>query len=232
MNIPVPLDNSAGLGKRRVFLVDDHPLVREWLTVLINGQIDLTVCGEASEAPQALSEAARLRPHVAIVDLTLGGGSGLDLVKDLQIHAPEMRIIVLSMHEENLYAERVLRAGARGYVMKRESTKKILAALRRVLDGGVYVSESFAAIMAEKMVGSRVPVQKASSPGELLSDRELEVFRFLGQGRGTPQIAETLGISLKTVQAYCARIKEKLGIANATELLREAMRFEDKSHLG
>ena len=232
MNVSIPLDSAAGLGKRRVFLVDDHPLVREWLTALINGQIDLTVCGEASDAPQALSEVARVRPDVAIVDISLSGGSGLDLVKDLRVHAPEVRIIVLSMHEENLYAERVLRAGARGYVMKRESTKKVLAAIRRVLDGGVYLSESFAAVMAEKMVGSRVPVQTARSPGELLSDRELEVFRFLGQGRGTPQIAETLGISLKTVQAYCARIKEKLGIANATELLREAMRFEEKDHSG
>ncbi len=226
------MDSSVGSGKRRVFLVDDHPLVREWLTTLINSQIDLVVCGEASDAPRALSEIVGVRPEVAIVDLTLGAGSGLDLVKDLRVQAPEVRVIVLSMHEENLYAERVLRAGGRGYVMKRESTKKILAAVRRVLDGGVYVSESFAAAMAEKMVGSRVSVQTARSPAELLSDRELEVFRFLGQGRGTPQIAETLGISLKTVQAYCARIKEKLGIANATELLREAMRFEEKDHAG
>ena len=232
VNVPIPLDAAAGLGKRRIFLVDDHPLVREWLTALINSQIDLAVCGEASDAPRALSDVTKMRPDVAIVDISLSGGSGLDLVKDLRVHAPEVRVIVLSMHEENLYAERVLRAGARGYVMKRESTKKVLAAIRRVLDGGVYVSESFAAVMAEKMVGSRVPVQIARSPGELLSDRELEVFRFLGQGRGTPQIAETLGISLKTVQAYCARIKDKLGLANATELLREAMRFEEKHQVG
>ena len=223
---------SVGSGKRRVFLVDDHPLVREWLTALINGQIDLTVCGEAADAPRALAEVVRARPDVAIVDLALSGGSGLELVKDLHIQAPEVKIIALSMYEENLYAERLLRAGARGYVMKRESTKKILAAVRRVLDGGVYVSESFAALMAEKLVGSRVPAQTAQSPGELLSDRELEVFRMLGQGRGTPQIADTLGLSLKTVQAYCARIKEKLGIANATELLREAMRFEEKNIAG
>ena len=227
-NVPSPV----GSGKRRVFLVDDHPLVREWLTALINGQIDLTVCGEAAEAPEALAAVAKSRPEVAIVDLSLRGGSGLDLVKDLRIQAPEVRVIVLSMHEENLYAERLLRAGARGYVMKRESTRKILAAVRRVLDGGVYVSESFAGLMAEKLVGNRAPVLEARSPGELLSDRELEVFRFLGQGCGTPQIAETLGISLKTVQAYCGRIKEKLGIGNATELLREAMRFEEKNATG
>jgi DNA-binding NarL/FixJ family response regulator len=135
------------------------------------------------------------------------------------------------MHEENLYAERVLRAGARGYVVKRESTKKILAAIRRVLAGGVYVSEEFAAVIAGKLVGHRAPADQVQSPAELLSDRELEVFRSLGQGRGTPQIAETLGISLKTVQAYCGRIKEKLGLANATELLREAMRFEEKTNV-
>ena len=227
-----PSPAPAGPGKRRVFLVDDHPLVREWLTALINGQIDLAVCGEAADAPRALSEVVKTRPDVAIVDLALSGGSGLELVKDLQIQAPGVKIIALSMYEESLYAERLLRAGARGYVMKRESTKKILAAVRRVLDGGVYVSESFAALMAEKLVGSRTPAQTAQSPGELLSDRELEVFRLLGQGRGTPQIADTLGLSLKTVQAYCARIKEKLGIANATELLREAMRFEEKNIAG
>ena len=223
---------SVGAGKRRVFLVDDHPLVREWLTALINGQIDLSVCGEAADAPEALAAVVKSRPDVAIVDLSLSSGSGLDLVKDLRIQAPDVRVIVLSMHEENLYAERLLRAGAHGYVMKRESTRKILAAVRRVLDGGVYVSESFAAVMAEKLVGNRASVHEARSPAELLSDRELEVFRFLGQGRGTPQIAETLGISLKTVQAYCGRIKEKLGIGNATELLREAMRFEEKNAAG
>ena len=222
----------AGSGKRRVFLVDDHPLVREWLTALINAQIDLTVCGEATDAPGALAALMRSRPDVAIVDLSLSGGSGLDLVKDLRVQAPDVRVIVLSMYEENLYAERLLRAGARGYVMKRESTRKILAAVRRVLDGGVYVSESFAAVMAEKLVGNRVPADEARSPVESLSDRELEVFRFLGQGRGTPQIAETLGISLKTVQAYCGRIKEKLGVGNATELLREAMRYEEKNAAG
>ena len=206
--------------------------MREWLTALINGQPDLAVCGQAADAPGALSAVAALRPDVVIVDLSLDGGSGLDLIKDLRIHAPDAVILVLSMHEENLYAERVLRAGARGYVMKRESTKKILAAVRRVLDGGVYVSDEFAAVIAGKMVGNRGSAQQTQSPVELLSDRELEVFRLLGQGRGTPQIAENLGISLKTVQAYCGRIKEKLALANATELLREAIRFEEKTSVG
>jgi DNA-binding NarL/FixJ family response regulator len=226
-----PAHQSANAGKQRIFLVDDHPLVREWLTALIDGQADLVVCGQAADAPTALASVAALRPDVAIVDLSLDGRSGLELIKDLRIHAPGVLVLVLSMHEENLYAERVLRAGARGYVVKRESTKKILAAIRRVLAGGVYVSEEFAAVIAGKLVGHRAPADQVQSPAELLSDRELEVFRSLGQGRGTPQIAETLGISLKTVQAYCGRIKEKLGLANATELLREAMRFEEKTNV-
>ena len=225
-----PPDVSS--GKSRVFLVDDHPLVREWLT-LLNGQMDLTVCGEAEDAARALSAIGQTRPQIAIVDLSLRSGSGLELVKDIKVHHPGVEIIVLSMHDEALYAERALRAGARGYVMKRESTKKILTAIRCVLEGGVYVSEGFAAKLAEKLVGG-APLKPGveASPVAILSDRELEVFSLLGQGRGTPQIAERLGISLKTVQAYCARIKEKLGIGNATELLRAAIRFEETNSVG
>ena len=223
---------AAGSGKRRVFLVDDHPLVREWLTLLINGEIDLTVSGEASTATHALSNVIASRPDVAIVDLALSGGSGLDLVKDLRLHVPRVKVIVLSMHEEKLYAERALRAGARGYVMKSESSKKILAAIRRVLEGGVYISESYALLMAEKLSGGQSLVQANETPRERLSDRELEVFRLLGQGRGTPEIGRMLNISVKTVQAHCAHIKEKFGLSNATELLREAMRFEERGISG
>jgi DNA-binding NarL/FixJ family response regulator len=220
-------------GKSRVFLVDDHPLVREWLTNLVNGQPDLTVCGEAEDASRALSAISQAHPQIAVVDLSLKSGSGLELVKDLRLHLPGLGVIVLSMHDESLYAERALRAGARGYVMKRETTKKILAAIRCVLEGGVYVSEGFATTIAEKLVsGAPLKPGAASSPAALLSDRELEVFGLLGQGRGTPQIAEMLGISIKTVQAYCARIKEKLGLSNATELLRAALRFEESSAVG
>ncbi len=220
--------------KRRVFLVDDHPLVREWLTNLVNGQEDLIVCGEAEDAAGALAEIGRERPRIAVIDLSLKGGSGLDLVKDIKLHHPEVGVIVLSMHDESLYAERALRAGARGYVMKRETTKKILAAIRSVLEGGVYVSEGFAAAIASKLIGGGAPLKSgvAASPAALLSDRELEVFSQLGQGRGTQQIAEMLGISIKTVQVYCARIKEKLGLPNATELLRAALRFEEMNTVG
>ena len=219
--------------KSRVFLVDDHPLVREWLSNLLNGQDDLIVCGEAEDAPEALAAIERAQPGVAVIDLSLRSGSGLELVKDLKVHCPQVGVIVLSMHDESLYAERVLRAGARGYVMKRETTRKILTAIRCVLDGGVYVSDTFSAAMAEKLVGVAALKPGAEvSPVAAFSDRELEVFRLLGQGRSTSQIAETLSISLKTVQAYCARIKDKSGFGNATELLRAALRYEEKNSVG
>jgi DNA-binding NarL/FixJ family response regulator len=213
-------------GRRRVFLVDDHPLVREWLTTLINQQSDLVVCGEAEDAPRALQAIERLQPDAAVIDITLATGSGLELVKDLKRVAPKVAIVVLSMHDEGLYAERVLRAGARGYVMKRETTKKIITAIRDVLAGRLHVSEEFRTSLAEKLIEGN----KGESPVDQLSDRELEVFRQLGQGHETRRIAESLGLSIKTVQVYCARIKEKLNLANATELLREAMRWWESQH--
>ncbi len=210
--------------KTRVFLVDDHPLVREWLTNLINQQSDLAVCGEADTTPRAREAIASLKPQVAIVDITLAGGSGLELIKDLKQTCPEVAVIVLSMHDELLYAERVFRAGARGYVMKRESTRKIVEAIRSVLHGKRYMSARVAAAMAEKLVEGR---PASASPVTLLSDRELEVFDLLGQGRETRQIAESLHISVKTVQAFCARIKEKLKIGTERELLLEAIRWQE-----
>jgi DNA-binding NarL/FixJ family response regulator len=224
---PEPLRSAH--EKYRIFVVDDHPLVRESLRNLLNQQLDLSVCGEAEDAPRALSAIIAQKPHVAVVDLSLKTGSGMDLIKDLKVHCPRVAIVVLSMHDENLYAERVLRAGARGYVMKRETTKNILAAIRRVLGGGVYVSEAFSDVMAERLVTGR-PIQPGpTSLVEQLSDRELEVFRSLGIGKGTSQIASDLHLSPKTVQAYCARIKVKLGLANAHELMREAVRFVERA---
>jgi DNA-binding NarL/FixJ family response regulator len=211
-------------GRRRVFLVDDHPLVREWLTTLINQQKDLVVCGEADDAPRALQAIESLQPDVAVVDVTLASGSGIELVKDLKRVAPKVAVVVLSMHDEALYAERAFRAGARGYVMKRETTRKIIAAIHEVLNGRIYVSEEYRTSLTEKLIQGKA----GDSPVDLLSDRELEVFRRLGQGQETRRIGEALGISMKTVQVYCARIKEKLNLANATELLREAMRWLER----
>jgi DNA-binding NarL/FixJ family response regulator len=216
-------------SKSRVFLVDDHPLVREGLTNLINGQDDLAVCGEAEDSTGAMAGVAETRPDVALIDISLKNESGLELVKNLESEFPLVALIVLSMHDEALYAERALRAGARGYVMKRETTKSMLTAIRRVLDGDVYVSDRVVNVMARRLGTSRKAA--ASTPVERLSDRELEIFRLLGQGRTTSQIAEDLGLSLKTVQAYCARAKEKFGVNSLAELLRAAIRWEDATHV-
>jgi DNA-binding NarL/FixJ family response regulator len=214
--------------KRRVFLVDDHPLVREGLSNLINHQDDLSVCGEAEDSGGARAGIEKTKPDVALIDISLKNESGLELVKNLESKFPNVALIVLSMHDEALYAERALRAGARGYVMKRETTKSMLTAIRRVLQGDTYVSDRVVNLMARRM-SSRKAATK--SPVERLSDRELEIFRLLGQGRTTSQIAEDLRLSLKTVQAYCARAKEKFGVNSLTELLRAAIRWEDAMHV-
>ena len=217
-------------AKRSIFLVDDHPLVREWLSNLIHEQPDLAVCGEAESGPEALQAILAAKPDVAIVDISLKDSSGIELIKNLKQTCPTVSVLVLSMHEESHYAERALRAGARGYVMKRETTRKVIAAIRQVLDGKLAISESIATALAAQFVEGKGPATQ--SLAELLSDRELEVFELLGQGRGTRQIAEVLRVSVKTVQAYCARIKEKLSLASATELLREAVRWYESTHQG
>ncbi|MGA9450189.1 MAG: response regulator transcription factor [Verrucomicrobiia bacterium] len=209
--------------KIKILLVDDHPLVREGLANLISQQADLQICGEADNEPQALEIIRTVQPHIAIVDISLESGSGIELIKSIKVMFPAVTVLVLSMHDESLYAERALRAGARGYVMKREAAKKVIQAIRCVLAGQLYVSDKIAALMAEKFVEGR-PATTAS-PIEQLSNRELEVFQLLGLGHSTRQIADHLHVGFKTVQAYCARIKEKLKLANATELLREAIRW-------
>jgi len=223
--------SKTGKRKNRVFLVDDHPLVREWLTNLINQQADLEVCGEAENAAEALRGISAARPVLAIVDISLNAASGLELVKDICIQYPLVAPLVLSMHEEELYAERAMRAGARGYVRKRETSKNILAAIRRVLEGGIYVSEKVSNAMALKFLKGQEAVGIPGSRVEQLSDRELEVFQLLGQGRSTSEIAGELHVSLKTVQAYCVRAKEKLGLRTAAELVREAILWQEGSHL-
>ena len=211
--------------KIKVLLVDDHPLVREGLVNLISQQADLQICGEAGSESQALELIRMVQPHVAIVDISLETGSGIELIKSIKAMFPAVTVLVLSMHDELLYAERALRAGARGYVMKREAAKKVIEAIRCVLAGQLYVSDKIAALMAEKFVEGRQAAN--ASPIEQLSDRELEVFQLLGLGHNTRQIADHLHVGFKTVQAYCARIKQKLKLANATELLREAIRWQE-----
>lgn len=206
-----------------IFLVDDHPLVREWLGNLIQQEADLSVCGEASTAPEALAAIERLRPSVVIVDITLAEGSGLELVKDIRKVSPESLPIILSMHDEQTYAERALRAGARGYVAKRESTTKVVAAIREVLAGKLFLNPETSALITTRFLAGTTETANVAS----LSDRELEVFRMLGQGHESRQIAESLKISIKTVQVYFSRIKEKFGITGHNELLRQAILWVD-----
>jgi DNA-binding NarL/FixJ family response regulator len=211
-------------GKIKILLVDDHPLVREGLANLIRQQPDMEVYGEAESEPQALQMIGSALPDAAVVDISLENGSGLELIKNIKAMHPAVAMLALSMHDESLYAERALRAGARGYLMKREAAKKVIQGIRTVVAGQLFVSEKIAALMAERFVQGR---PGPASPVDLLSDRELEVFQLLGAGQGTRQIADHLHVGFKTVQAYSARIKEKLNLANATELLRAAMQWND-----
>ena len=216
--------------RARIFIVDDHPLVREWLANLLRQQSDFEICGQAEDAAGALAGMAASPPNVAIVDLSLKGGSGLDLIKDMRARHPQTAIIVLSMYEEIYYAERALRAGALGYITKRESTSRIVEAIRQVLAGRLYGSPELLARLAERLVGRSPPPAKGAM--SILSDREIEVFQRLGQGHTTRRIATDLSVSIKTIQAYCARIKAKLGIASGTELMREAVRWVENERHG
>lgn len=212
--------------KKKILLVDDHPLVREWLTALVNQELDWEVCGSTGTARQALQTLATTPADAVIVDIWLEQGtSGIELIKDLKAVHPQVSAIVLSMHDEMLYAERAMRAGASGYVMKRDATGKILDAIKTVLAGKSYFSESVNAMMAQKL--ARGGAGAKDSPLTILSDRELEVFELLGRGSNTRQISEQLNLSGKTVQVYCARIKEKLNLANINELIAHAARWHE-----
>lgn len=213
----------------RIFIVDDHTLVREWLANLLRQEKDFEVCGQADSAPAALAGMSAAPPEIAIVDLSLKSGSGLDLIKDLRLQSPGTQVVVLSMHEEIFYVERAFRAGARGYVTKRDSTHRIVEAIRAVLAGNVYANSGLLAQLTERMVG--LSATKHRGRVESLSDREMEVYRRLGEGQGTRKIATEMNLNIKTVQSYCARIKEKLGLANISELVREAVRWvESRRH--
>lgn len=213
--------------RSRVFLVDDHPLVREWLAGMIALETDLEVCGQAEEAAVALAMAPRAHPDVIVIDLTLPRGSGLELIKDLRAQLPAMRLLVLTTHDEVSVAERAFRAGANGYVLKREPGSQIIEAIRTVLAGKFFASPALAAQLAEKMVGGKA--KGGTTPDDVLSDREREVFRLRGLGRSAKEIADFLHVSVKTVGSYEARIKEKLHLENASELLREAVLWHDRN---
>jgi DNA-binding NarL/FixJ family response regulator len=209
--------------KKTVFVVDDHPIVRQGLALLINRESDLTVCGEAEEMHAALSAIPTAKPDILIVDISLNGPDGLELLKNIRITSPRLPVLILSMHDESIYAERALRAGANGYIMKQEATENVLVALRRILNGEIYVSGRIANSMLQHYVHGASPSPQSSISE--LTDRELEVFRLIGEGHGTRQIAEALHLSVKTVESYQAHIKEKLSLRSARELVQHAVEW-------
>jgi DNA-binding NarL/FixJ family response regulator len=216
---------KATSAKKRIVLVDDHPMMREGLAQLVGHEPDLQVSSQAESAAQALDAVNAQIPDLLLLDISLPDRSGLELIKDLHTLHPQLPILVVSMHDESIYAERVLRAGGRGYIMKQEGGKKLMQAIRQVLAGQVYVSEKMSAKILELFSGRRA--ESAQSSVEKLSDREFEVFQLIGQGQGTRQIAERLRLSVKTVEVHRTNIRKKLEVANSTELVRYAVRWTE-----
>jgi DNA-binding NarL/FixJ family response regulator len=208
------------ISKCRVFLIDDHPIVRQGLALFIDREPDLTVCGEADGATSALQAIREAMPDFIVLDISLEGPDGLELLKVLRSEYPNLPVLILSMHDESAYAERALRAGANGYIMKQEATEKVLTAIRHILRGDVYLSDRLTKRMLQQFVHGAVSPR---DPLAKLSDRELEVYRLIGAGHGTRQIADELHVSTKTVESYQAHIKEKLSLRNARELVQHAI---------
>ncbi len=218
---PHPGRQPAGVSK--IIIVDDHPIVRQGLAALINQQEDMEVCAQAADGREAMEQIGRLKPDLVTIDLTLGDSGGLELIKNIKSRYPDLPMLVVSIHDEVLYAERVLRAGARGYIMKQEATENVTEAIGKVLAGQVYVSEG----MSDRIVRSFLGGAEKTKPASIssLSDRELEVFRLIGQGYGTRKIAEMLHLSIKTIETYRAHIKFKLDLDNAAHLLQYAVQW-------
>lgn len=212
-----PLDSRA-----KILVVDDHAMTRYGMVQLLNQQTDMVVCAEADTAFQAMAAAQKLKPDLMLVDLTMPGRNGLELIKDLQATLPTVSVLVVSMHDESLYAERVLRLGARGYLMKNEGGKKLLEAIRRVLQGKVHVSENISEKILDTLSGRPTA---ASSALASLTDRELEVFQCLGQGLTTREIAAQLHMSVKTVETHRLHVREKLNLKSGPELIKYAIRW-------
>ncbi|MBD5779252.1 response regulator transcription factor [Pelagicoccus sp. NFK12] len=210
----------------RVFIVDDHPLVRQGLTQIIGGQEDFEVCGEAEDSPSAMRGIDNTKPDVVIVDISLQGNNGLELIKNLKAIHEKLPILVFSMHDESIYAQRALRAGAKAYVMKKESSEKIIEAIRKILKGEIYVSPRVADQVLHQIVNG--PSNASASPVDRLTDRELEVVQLIGRGLSTREIAESLHLSVKTIESHRAHVKEKLNLRNATELVQFSVQWVDQ----
>jgi DNA-binding NarL/FixJ family response regulator len=217
---PAPAPGGAP-AKRKIFLVDDHPIVRQGLAQLIDNEPDLMVCGQGEDTFGSLRAIKIAKPDLCLVDVSLKDGDGIELIKELKAQMPEIPVLMLSMHDEQLYAERALRAGARGYIMKQEPPTVVLTAIRKVMEGQVYVSDRMGATLLQRMVGGKSAA--ATLPMDRLTDRELEIFRMIGAGDSVKQIADKLFLSTKTVEAHRAHIKEKLNLKSSAELLRFAI---------
>ena len=218
------LERPTQGARKTVLVVDDHPLMRHGLALLINQQQDMQVCGEAEEAQAAMHAIAQLRPDIMILDISLSGPDGLELLKSIRASNPDLPVLILSMHDEAIYAERALRARANGYIMKQEATEKVLVAVRRILNGEVYLSERMSNKMLQQYIGGAPSMIQSRIAS--LSDRELEVFRLIGEGRATREIAEELHLSIKTVETYQAHIKEKLALRSGRELIQHAIQWK------
>jgi DNA-binding NarL/FixJ family response regulator len=215
--------SAANSRKKRVFLVEDHPIVRHGLRAMIDDEADLAVCGEASGVEEALALVRQLKPDVAVIDISLGPENGLDLIRHVHEDFPAMPVLALSMHDEGVYGERALRAGAKGYIMKKEAMDKVLTTIRRVLAGELYVSEGMAARLVNKLIN---PSRKHAPAGvQSLSEREFQVFRLIADGVGPSEIAQRLSLSVKTVETHREHIKEKLGLRSGPELTRFSLQW-------
>ncbi len=217
-------DNPQTKAKSRIFLLDDHAMFREGLRQLIEREPDFVVIGDAATAEEALVAITQDPPDLVITDISLTGASGIELIKNLKTNQPDLPVLVVSMHEEALYAERAIRAGAMGYVMKQEPAKVVKAAIRKVLGGAVHLSEKMSAAMIRKLVHEKSDARSVS-PMDSLSNRELEVFRLLGEGKATREIAQSLDLSIATINSFRNRIKEKLNLKNASELILNAVHW-------
>ena len=217
-------EKAVAAEKKMVLVVDDHPLMRQGLSLLINQQQDMQVCAEAEEAQAAMQALAQKKPDIVILDISLNGPDGLELLKSIRVSHPDLPVLILSMHDEAIYAERALRARANGYIMKQEATEKVLVAMRRILNGDIYLSDRMQNKMLHQFIdGAPSMIQSRISS---LSDRELEVFRLIGEGRATREIAEELHLSIKTVETYQAHIKEKLALRSGRELIQHAIQWK------
>lgn len=223
-SIAAPIDFlEAPLAPLRVLLVDDHPITRQGIRALVEQLPGAEICGEADGAPKAIELVNKLHPDLTIVDITLKSTNGIELTKNLRVLEPNMQVLIVSMHDENIYAERALRAGAMGYLMKQEASENILTAIRRIRGGEIYLSDRIKDKMLHRLVNHRN--EEFVSPIETLSDREMEVFQLIGNGYGTRQIATKLNLSVKTIDSYREHLKEKLSLGTGSDLVRYAIQW-------